>query len=62
MNFRKVKDLYVKVEDKNGVEGKISLSELGIALVETVGEAANLTCKELSKEMKNLSSKSKVKK
>ena len=54
---RKVKELYIKVRDKDGKEGWISMTEFSKAFMETVGEAINLTFKEIGKEIKKVSIK-----
>lgn len=53
METRKVKELQIKVKDKEGTEGWISMTEFGSMFLESVGEAVNLTFKKIGKEIKN---------
>ncbi len=55
MEQRKIKELYIKVKDKNGVEAWVSMDEFSKVFIETVGEAINLTFKNIGEEIKNLS-------
>jgi len=54
METRKVKEVNIKVIDKDGNEGSIPMTDFGKMLVETIGEDINLTFKSIGKEMESL--------
>lgn len=61
MEQRKIKELYIKVKDKDNNEAWVSMTEFSKVFMETVGEAINLTFKEVGKEIESLSTSQKAK-
>ena len=55
MEQREIKELYIKVKDSKGEEAWVSMTEFSRVFMETVGEAINLTFKNISEEIENIS-------
>lgn len=53
MGKRAIKDLQIKVRDKKGIEGWLLMTEFSKMFMESVGEAINLTFKQIGKEIDN---------